>query len=69
MTEPDALAEAARDYVDTHPEQLISVGEDATGKPIGKSLKDFLADALAEANAAREDANLVRAAARCLYGA
>lgn len=65
----DPVAAAAREYVDAHPDQMVVVGTDPDGQPIVKSMRQYLDDALLEAADAREDASLVRAAAKCLYGA
>jgi hypothetical protein len=66
--EPDPLREAALRVVEADPERLIPVGTDADGNPTYKTLRQYLDDELLDAADAREDANLVRAAAQCLYG-
>jgi hypothetical protein len=64
----DPLREAATRLVEERPEQLISVGQDADGNPVTKTMRQYLDDALAEAAQAREDVSLIEAAASCLYG-
>jgi hypothetical protein len=66
--EPDPLREAALRVVEADPERLIPIGIDADGNPTYQTLRQYLDDELLDAADAREDANLVRAAAQCLYG-
>lgn len=64
----DPVAAAANEYVESNPEQLIDLGVDAEGNPVQKTIRQYLDDALEEAAQAREDAGLVRSAAKCLLG-
>ena len=51
------------------PALTMRVGQDANGQPIVKTVKQFLEDAQAAADNARQDAPLFEVAARCLLGA
>lgn len=64
----DPVAAAAEEYVASNPDQVLHLGTDENGAPIQKTVRQFLDDALQDAKEAREDAGLVRAAAKCLLG-
>jgi hypothetical protein len=63
------LREAALETVTQRPDELITVGLDADGNPRRVTLREYLDEALLDARDAHEDAELVRAAAKCLIGA
>ena len=65
----DPLALEANRFADENPDLPISVGRDADGNPITKTVRDYLDETRAEANAARQDISLFEIAASCILGA
>lgn len=65
---PDPLAVEAARFAEEHPDVPITLGRDADGNPVTKSVKDFLAEADADVAAAHEDAKLFQVAAACMLG-
>jgi hypothetical protein len=65
---PDPVRLAAEKFVAERPDMLLKVGDDAEGKPILKTTKEFLDEARQAAADAREDVGLFEAAAQCLLG-
>jgi hypothetical protein len=66
--QPDPLAVEAARFADEHPDLELTIGRDADGQPIKKSVKQFLEDTEADVANAREDARLFEVAAACLLG-
>ena len=64
----DPLQLEAERFVDENPEVMLRVGENADGTPILKTTREYLDEAHAAAEVAREDIGLFEAAARCLLG-
>lgn len=67
-TKVDPLAFEAHRVVNANPDLKIRLGQTADGEPIVKTLKEYLADQLAAADAALKDVPLFEAAATCLFG-
>jgi hypothetical protein len=65
---PDPVRLAAEKFVAEQPDMLLKVGDDAEGKPILKTTKEFLDEARQAAADAREDVGLFEAAAQCILG-
>ena len=64
----DPLKAEADRIVAERPDAQIRVGTNPDGTPINRGAKDFLDEARANANRAREDASLFEVAAGCLLG-
>lgn len=64
----DPLAAEARRFADENPEARVSVGRDAEGQPITKTVREYLDETRADVDLARRDAKLFEIAATCLMG-
>jgi hypothetical protein len=64
----DPLRFEAERFVEANPDLAIRVGQEADGTPIMKTARQFLEDAKAAAEDARQDVGLFEAAATCLFG-
>ena len=65
----DPLALEASRFADDNPDLPISVGRDADGNPITKTVREYLDETRAEADLARQDIRLFEIAASCILGA
>lgn len=63
----DALDAAARAFVDTKPDQQIVTGYDQDGTPIAQRADDYLAEADQVVEMAKQDRDLFKIAAACLF--
>lgn len=66
---PDPLQLGAERFVAEQPDLLLKVGEDTNGAPILKTAKQYLDDAVRQADADVENVKLYELAANCMLGA
>lgn len=66
--QPDPLRQAAEDFVATNPGRHIMVGTNEDGTPRYVTAEEYLAEARAQAELARQDVGLFEVAARCMLG-
>lgn len=64
----DPLAAEARRFADENPDARVSVGRDAEGQPITKTVREYLDETRADVDLARRDSKLFEIAATCLMG-
>lgn len=65
---PDPIAMEAERIATERPDVEISIGQDAEGQPVRKTVKQYLDDARAETAKATEEAKLLSIAAECMLG-
>lgn len=68
VPEADPVRQAADRFATEQPDLRLNMGTDADGKPITKSVREFLDDARAETAKTSETVKLFEAAATCLFG-
>jgi len=66
--EVSLVASEAQRIADANPDLTITVGQTAAGEPIVRTIRQFIDDAKAETAKARDDANLFKVAASCMFG-
>ncbi len=62
------VAREAERFVSENPDVVITLGRDADGNPITKTVSEYLEEARLEAELARQDARLFKVAAECMLG-
>jgi diguanylate cyclase (GGDEF)-like protein len=58
----------AQRFASENPDVPITVGQDADGNPITKTIREYLDEARSEADSMRQDAGLFKIAAECMLG-
>lgn len=66
--ETDPVQSEAERIAAENPERRIPIGTDQDGNPLTVSVREYLDEARAQADQARQDVNLIKAAAECLLG-
>jgi len=64
----DPFTLEAQRFADENPDVQVSVGRDANGEPITKTVREYLDETRAEAGRLRKDASLFEIAAACIMG-
>lgn len=64
----DPLAREVDAFVQQYESLPMRVGQEANGEPVVKTVKEFIEDARANSEQARQDANLFEVAAACMLG-
>lgn len=64
----DPIAAEAERIVAENPERRIPIGTGPDGEEVTLSLREYIDEARAQADQARQDVNLIKAAAECLLG-
>ena len=67
-TGADPVQSEAERIAAEDPERRIPIGTDQDGNPLTVSVREYLDEARAQADQARQDVNLIKAAAECLLG-